>query len=588
VVVVGCPSLDRVVVGGRIRDVVGGAGFLTALAASVAGARVGLVARVPPELPESIGGTFGPGGLDSAGLTVAPGTLPSFHIVYDGVQEATYVQAAAGMEADLCAADMPGSWLSATIVHVASLGGSTAAQIEFVIRLRDRGFRGLVSAGTWSGAVREDSERVGELLQATDFFFLNRSEAKTLLPDGLPLHHRGVVCITQGAEGVEIHGGDVTRFRPPRAVDVVDPTGAGDSFCGAFLGATARGLDGVAAGLAVAGHCLSDWGGAATAALVARGVGPRARVDPDRVALVAKALRAAAEGSASSFSGFPFPEVGDPHAAATLAVATMHQYGFWTARAGSWEAPMDAVAGGREWRGSDFVWQAFTRAVAADPTVLDPARMADEPELFETICRADDGTCPLPDAASHSRLHQELGRALRDRTTGGWSGLLAEVRAAQDPTSALLEVLSGLPGYAEDPLAKKARLLALILGARPERFLGDAPALPGAIVDYHLMRGCLRTGIVEVIDSGVRDRMEARRWVLAAEEAAVRSACAEALDALENASGRTVGEIDGFFFRNGRSVCGQRTDPDCPACPIRDACAQRTSMFQPVFRTTAY
>ena len=72
------------------------------------------------------------------------------------------------------------------------------------------------------------------------------------------------------------------------------------------------------------------------------------------------------------------------------------------------------------------------------------------------------------------------------------------------------------------------------------------------------------------------------------EEAAVRSACSEALDALEVASGRTVGEIDAFFFGNGRRACTQVEDPSCGECALRSACAQDTGMFQPIFRTTAY
>jgi endonuclease III len=126
------------------------------------------------------------------------------------------------------------------------------------------------------------------------------------------------------------------------------------------------------------------------------------------------------------------------------------------------------------------------------------------------------------------------------------------------------------------------------LGARPERFLGPAPEVPGAIVDYHLMRGCLRTGLVVVVDPDLEERMRARKWVDGEEEAAVRSACSEALDALEVASGRTVGEIDAFFFGNGRRACTQVEDPSCGECALRSACAQDTGMFQPIFRTTAY
>lgn len=49
--VVVCPSVDRIAVDGRPRDVIGGAAWITALAARVAGAAVGLLTTVPKALP---------------------------------------------------------------------------------------------------------------------------------------------------------------------------------------------------------------------------------------------------------------------------------------------------------------------------------------------------------------------------------------------------------------------------------------------------------------------------------------------------------------------------------------------------------
>jgi ribokinase len=54
-------------------------------------------------------------------------------------------------------------------------------------------------------------------------------------------HVRWVV-LTLGAAGARIIGPDVDRSVEAHAVEVVDTTGAGDAFCGAFCAALAAGL----------------------------------------------------------------------------------------------------------------------------------------------------------------------------------------------------------------------------------------------------------------------------------------------------------------------------------------------------------
>lgn len=68
--------------------------------------------------------------------------------------------------------------------------------------------------------------------------FCNQSERHAIDPT---LTGPAIVVETRGAQGVEITIGKTRRFMAAQAIAVDDPTGAGDSFAGGFLGAFCQG-----------------------------------------------------------------------------------------------------------------------------------------------------------------------------------------------------------------------------------------------------------------------------------------------------------------------------------------------------------
>ncbi len=518
------------------------------------------------------------------------GPLPSFRIAYDAAHNASYGEFDPGLEVEVCSADFPEEWLDGVrIVHLASLAGDARAQLRFLDGLRARGYRGLVSAGTYQRMVEGQPELVGELLLRSDFFFCNGREAQLLVPEGPPSTWEGMLCVTDGSREVRCFSHGQLQQYPVPAREVIDATGAGDAFCGAFLGAVATGADPVAAGLAIAAEVLSGYGAQPLLVHLERDLSPRVQIDSMRVAALATELTEVASSADLDFCGFPFPEEGDPLALENLAAATLHQYGFWDADERGWLGPMYAIRQGRRFKGSDWIWQAFTCASRADPSIFDPQRMASEPRLLEQMCLDEEGRCPLPDIESHTALHQAYGAALAERYPRGFVEVLEKVRESAEPAASLLAELSQLPGYAEDPMAKKANLLVVMLAARPEGFLElRDPQNIRPIVDYHLMRSCLRTGCVRILDEDLRRRLEGRQWVDCEEEREIRAASFAAIEELVQLSGCSVALIDGFFFTNGRSRCLEDREPRCEECSVRGSCAQETTLFQPIFRTTAY
>jgi hypothetical protein len=149
-------------------------------------------------------------------------------------------------------------------------------------------------------------------------------------------------------------------------------------------------------------------------------------------------------------------------------------------------------------------------------------------------------------------------------------------------------MLDHISGYKEDPLRKKSGLLALILNQRPELFLplrSDEQVAP--VIDYHLMRSCLRVGLVEISDEQLKDKVSNRQIVSPAEEWAIRYAAYRAIEQVVSLSGMDLGAVDWFFF-GARKRCPEMTEPECPLCPLDPICAHRKELFQPVLRTTFY
>ena len=283
-----------------------------------------------------------------------------------------------------------------------------------------------------------------------------------------------------------------------------------------------------------------------------------------------------------------FPPAGAAGALDSFFLNAAHQFGFWYLEDGRYTQPMITAVDGVNRKGSDYLFYCFQRALNRQSDFFSLAQMKELTESdWDAVFQDDNGRNPLPMWPEHLDLiHQYIDWFVEHESTP--QALVDEANASDGVLATFLELVGRVPGYREDPMRKKLMLLAVILENRPEGFLRvNDPEAAVPIIDYHLQRSALRTGLVQVEDEALRERLLARAEVSGSDEQAIRQATYQAIEALVEQSGLSVAAVDYFFFTN-RTRCPEMTAPQCEACPVNDICAHETELFQPVYRTTAY
>lgn len=598
IVVIGGASVDRIRAGGEPRLTAGGAALYTALAARRASGNARFFGFRPTELPDIF--TEAARLVPWVGPPCEVGDLPHFEIVYEDDGNARLVSADWGTEETLDPSMLDDEVLKdAALIHIAAIH-APELQMRFVQSVRAR-CDAKISAGTYGYMARRAPDMVRALMESVDLFFLNEFEVQLVFGDERPPVRPGqILVVTRGSRGADVWQGDHCTRVPICPSNPVDLTGAGDSVCGGTLAGLARGLhptEAVLLGSAVAASTIEAPGMEALLESSTHQIeerrrqvrrDPRVQVNRVQVRRMAEVISGLEAVQPFDFTGPHLPAVGDPRALDYFFAAILHQFGFWSPANGVYARPTVASFDGQRLKGSDYCFAAYKRVLDQNPDQLLPRgqaalRWADTRAVFTD----DEGQVPMPVLATHHALARGYGRDLWEL---GYTPaqLVAEAQASDDPGLHLIRVLDHVTGYREDPLRKKAMLLVLALGQRPEGFidLSRCKSL-GPVVDYHIMRSCLRTGLVEVGDEVLRERIVGRRLLEPGDEQAVRAACFEAVEALMQASGRELGAIDYFFF-GARKRCPEMEQPDCGRCPIDPVCKHDVAMFQPVLRTTFY
>lgn len=588
ILVIGGTSLDTLA--GADELVAGGAGMYTAMASRYSGASVTLLAPRPDPVPPPLQAVAN--NLIWLGPTVSAADLPHFEIVYTG-GKAHYVQATFGAETSLSPSLLPSDLSSFDCVHVVPLG-NLRQQYEFILACRENGAARL-SAGTVIDLINGQPELARAVLQQVDLYFMNDEEALRLFssPGAVRSAPGQTFFVTKGRNGAVVVQGDTSTALDGCNATVIDPTGAGDTFCGATLAGLARGLHPVMAARSAMPLAARMTEGIGVSELL-RNASPTSPppsrsvvVDPTRVHSVANLIANLDEVTPFDFTGPDLPAENHPAALDYFFATALQQFGFWNTANGKYSEPLIATLDGEERKGAFYLFRAYLRWLNKAPDLLTPEGQASLTSSDMTsILRADDGSDPMPALDLHIQMARQYGR---DMLALGLTpkSLIDTASASRTPLRTLLQLLDQVGGYKEDPLRKKSCLLAIILRQRPEAFLIHADEEVPPVVDYHIMRTCLRTGLVDVIDEDLRNRLQGRDLLAAEDEWAIRFATSQAIEQLVAESGKSMGAVDWFFF-NSRRRCPEMSEPLCNQCAMDPACAHRKDLFQPVRRTTFY
>jgi sugar/nucleoside kinase (ribokinase family) len=591
--VIGGPSIDTLHINDSIEQSAGGAGLYTALAARRSGCCVSMFSPRPTPIPDSmrplesrLAAWWGP--------TVVIEEMPHFTILHEG-DNAVYLEFFVGEEEQLDPDGLPQDLSTYDGVHIIPLG-NVRQQLRFADACRLRGAK-MISSGSFMNLVVEHPNMVRELIEKSDVFFLNEHEATALYGsiDQAVTKPGKLLLITLGKGGAMVIQGTFKTTLPAFPAKVVDPTGAGDTFCGATLSNWLQGLHPIMAarkGMALASEVVEQLG--PTALLFDRPapdvpLDDRIAINQDQVEGVAVVIQSIPEAAPFNFVSDYYPPVNHPSALDFFFVQTLQQFSFWEARQGRYDRPLIAAIDGQTCKGSTYLSYAYLRPLDQDPGFYAPARQAsltkaDMLDLF----RADDGSDPMPALELHLHKAQDYGR---DMLSLGLTpqGIIETANRSSKPLAAFLSILDHIEGYKEDPFRKKSNLLAMILKERPEYFLAISEGESiQPVIDYHVMRFCLRTGMVEIMDTDLHRKVAGRYVISGEEEWVIRYACYLTLQKLIRASGLSMAAVDHIAFNYNRKHCPEMTEPVCPQCAIDPACAHRKDLFQPVIRTSFY
>ncbi|HET6267319.1 MAG TPA: PfkB family carbohydrate kinase [Acidobacteriota bacterium] len=241
IVVIGTVAFDSIKTPfGDAPDVLGGSATFFAMAARLF-TRVNLVAIVGKDFPENHLKLFKDNGIDLAGLVRSEGKTFRWTGEYEENMNVRHTLDTQLNVLEEFQAELPPVYRKSSYVFLANINPSL--QLRVLEQLEDPKLVCCDTMNLWILSARKDLERV---LEKVDFFVISEEEAQMLTKehniikgarDILKMGQFSLI-IKRGGYGAILftRQGEVFAIPAFPLENVVDPTGAGDSFAGGFVG----------------------------------------------------------------------------------------------------------------------------------------------------------------------------------------------------------------------------------------------------------------------------------------------------------------------------------------------------------------
>jgi sugar/nucleoside kinase (ribokinase family) len=226
---------------GQHRDVLGGAATYSSLAASLlAPGVVRVVGIVGDDFPESHLSALRAHGVDTAGVERAAGKTFRWHGRYsEDLASRTSIDTQLNVFADF-SPKIPAAYEKSPLVLLGNI--HPKLQVDVLQQARQPK---LVAADTMNFWIEREPAALGEMLRKIDLLIINDEEARqlsgqqNLVKAAADIRKRGpkALVVKRGEFGALLFDDAGTFFVPAYPLEeVLDPTGAGDSFAGGLLG----------------------------------------------------------------------------------------------------------------------------------------------------------------------------------------------------------------------------------------------------------------------------------------------------------------------------------------------------------------
>ena len=294
IVSVGHFSIDSIFLPSRQSafTVLGGSVAYASFAARRLDARVSVISKVGIDFPAAYKWWLQQEGVDLSGLTTVNNELTTRFELRYSEDLSKRILSSTNRVSPFDIEQLPNS-LKATIVHLAPIAREVNYDIAVKLRpcaeIMSLEIQGLIRSFDENGNVTLEQPTDKSIFKLVDIVKSTPAEIMTLtgasdIDSAVTIMHDfgvAIVIVTLGADGaiVSVEGAShkVPAYQPEK---VVDPTGAGDAFIGAFLAEYAHGED--------CAWCSNA--GAAAASLVVEGIGPTFFGDKEEICRRARSL----------------------------------------------------------------------------------------------------------------------------------------------------------------------------------------------------------------------------------------------------------------------------------------------------------